>query len=296
MSVSFVNETAPVLDETVAVAEALTYASPPIDPSQGIGMGLHFYPFSNDYNLGIAYPALLRSREASGSLVPPAGTTYATLIVGNGSFEAAVEHIPERDLVLFCDSNPATLFVQRLIIETIKGAADLDEFNESIRQVISGIPDLVFGRDAGVKTTADVAQKFIDSYFERASDWDGSWQKGGPDSRAQPFFTRNNGAFLRAKAGIMNRVFAFYLVDISSDTSLEAFGEVLQENGVVIAGANMTNVLDAGYAAHSSQSLQQCLPWHPDAHVLETSVNNFRSRLRPLGALGRSVVSTAINW
>lgn len=275
-------------------ATSITLASPDINPLNGLRADYWFYPFSNDKGLQRAYRKAHEYRVNNELITPPdEAQHYATMIVGNGSFESAQRLIPEQDIIIFIDQNPLTLFLQRAIIETIKAEPTLPGFKNSFLSVLAGLESMSHQQlySGSMPSRSDRFLK-ARSLAQEAHSRKQSWKK---DSRLKlkqsSFFTASKKAYNTARDSIEKREFSFYQIDLRDAEQIQKLGNVLRIHGVILAEANVTNVFDGVYAKCGVLAVQNSLPWHSDALVISTGITErgcWRPNLHSVDMIGQN--------
>lgn len=249
--------------------------------------GLHgttaFYPFSNDRGLGWAYQRARKERDNQLDILSMSQNT-ATMIVGNGSFESACEMIPREDIVLFCDINPLTLFIQRALVETIKNEPDLDSFYRSKVELF----DSMYRVAREVLRFSSVSSIFIPDVLDQ--EYEGRkklWLQEEPADSAQApiYFTDSEEAYHQARKGIIERTFGYYLIDFNSRAELSYLATVLRANNVELRQANVSNVFTSSYyASRGLDNFKKILPWCKNPVMIEN--DDWKAEVTTLASLG----------
>ncbi len=217
------NPTAPTQDPTrLRIATRITLASPPFIPPPKTFIEF-FFPASNDRGTAEAYIKTQRIRSRRG---PIKRGQPVTLLVGNAQFETASLHIPRSDILLFADVNPRSLFGNRCVLELIRQCSDRQQFLDEITRF--------WNNQYGINTS------YLDLEKYRLGDEQWSRTSRTRSNVHSSHFLNSDERYVAARESLLERSTAFYLIDLRVPAQLKTLGDVLRENGCVIAEANVT--------------------------------------------------------
>ncbi len=236
------------------IATAITMAGPPLDFDPGYSMDLH-YLTSNDGFTGVAYQRAAQMRPE-----PTTGMHAATMIVGHGSFETAMAHLPDDEVVMFCDKDPWVLFTQRVHVELVNRHDNLRSFMKAEREFFAWLESNLFGTPTGVF----MATEYLTTRMQ-------SWNMAVQDSTydGQHFLT-DQYRYQEVRDAMQKKHFAFYQIDFLNPDELDNLGAVLRRNRCEIAEANLTNVLNINHAGTAADNLFTALPWNELAAIISS--------------------------
>lgn len=202
------------------------------------------YPISVDHRLGLAYVEAF-SRIPGKEVEKP-----VVMVVGNGSFETAAQLFPEDATVIMCDNNPATLFLQRAILEVMRNSETRDEFEPTLYQTSSSLVGWLRER---VRGGYAAQYSNLDVYYRHQAM---NWEKGmASDEAAEAHpkhFLASDEAYSRARAGMLEHSFAFRLIDFRSQDQVGRLAGELLQSGAEVVCANVTNVFSGSWAGPES--------------------------------------------
>lgn len=237
-----------------------------------------FFPFSNDRDLGPAYHHAAAMRANNDSLASPvvdgAESQAATLVVGHGAFETAVQVIDPADTILFCDFHPLTLFVQSGIIRCITGSDSISEYRARATAFFESVDAQLEARLLKTPFFKNRQQRY---WYDQPDRW---VMHDTDRDFVPPHFLEDDQAFQRTKEAMAHRSFRFCHIDFNQPEAVAELSHCLKTGGYIVRQANATNVFehdrDNKYAAGTWPTLRAALPWAEGAPILQS---NSRARL-----------------
>jgi len=208
---------------------------------------------SNDSRLAEAY-------ENAAWLIPKPseGQRGVVLMIGNGGFETASSMLPPEYPFIVCDRSASNLFVQRIILETVRNHPTKKGFWGMLNQFGEDFDGLL-SRDE-----ADVSRLSIGGSYDRQQEYWG-------DASTVPYFLKSERTYRTARQSLLDRSVGFRHINLSLPHEVQAFADDLCSQNTQVLGANATNAYAEGWAGPiNSLEFARRIPFHPDAVVMDS--------------------------
>ena len=239
--------------ESVELAAALTYirsdfAGEAVDPLYDSQ-----HPVANDTYLAESY------MQAAERLPQPSeGKQGVALIVGNGGFETAAQLIPGEIPIIICDVSAATLFTQRIILETIREAPAPIEFLSAMEQ---------FGEDYAGLPSVSREEDWPEPIGKRCQTQAARW-----NSQPVPYFLHSQQAYETAREALMERSIGFRQIDFRNTDQHDVLAADLTAQNAEVALLNGTNAFSSPWSSlKTGIELAERLPFNSGVVVIDSS-------------------------